>query len=259
MTEKILMSEEENIVVENYETGLKAAATLFEDGSNVGSKLSPLFKKKFSFAKRREVMKGEHWTLDDISNVCLYFCVDDTEIIDEYISEVERQEYLEKAQIFRQSVLRLIRSKVWDDTLTPGKDVILYGKDFGDDPRDSICASSFIKIVDKENKIVGNLSIIRIPDNVREIVEKREKIKEIEEKSDEEILLAYLKSEFMEDIRNGASEKELQDKFIEKGQSDPCKKHKYRKYKIDGREIRISKNRLGSLAYTLKRDKNIAC
>jgi len=240
MTEKILMSEEENIVVENYETGLKVAKTLFEDSSRVGSMLSPLFKKKFFFAKRIEVIHRRYWTLDDIPKVCLYFCVDDTEIIDEYLPEVERQECIEKAKIFKQAVLSLIRSKVWDGTLTPGKDVVLYGKDFGDDPRDSISASSFVKIVDEENKIIGNPSIIRIPDNVREIVEKREKIKEIEEKSDEEILLAYLKAEFIEDIQNGASKKELKHKFIEKGQSDPCKKQKYRKYKIDGREIRIS-------------------
>jgi hypothetical protein len=198
-------------------------------------------------------MKGEHWTLDDISKVCLYFCVDDTEIIDEYISEVERQEYLKKAQIFRQSVSRLIRSKVWNGTLTPGKDVILYGKDFGDDPRDSICASSFIKIVDEENKIVGNLSIIRIPDRVRKIVEKREKAKAAEKKSDGEIVQAYLKAEFIEDIQNGVSKKELLNKFTPENllDSTEIQKQEYYKYTIEGREIRISKERLDHIASIL--------
>ena len=63
--------------------------------------------------------------------------------------------------------------------------------------------------------------------------------------------MAYLKSEFIEDIRNGVQKEELLNKFTPKDLLDSTGTQKYYKYTIDGREIIISKEGLDYIASIL--------
>ena len=260
--EKNLNEGIENRIMENYKNDVKMTRAFFEDESCIGSISSKAFQIESFFSERMEMMSRRYWTLDDIPKICSYFDIDCVKRFDENgfflpLPEATIRKCRKKEKLVKQAAVNLIRSNIRDKVLIRGKDVFVYGKDFGDDLRDSISAPAFIKIVDAENKVNGDFFIIKIHPIVREMVKNREKIKvAAEKKSDEEILQAYLKSEFTEDIGNGVSAEELRDKFIEKGQTDPCGKREYHKYGIDGREIRISKEGLYYIASILL-DSNI--
>ena len=262
IAEEIIRSDEEikNTISENFEHDIEMINVNYKGNNDLRKGWFSSFPQEIllSLIEERTVARFKiHWTLSDISKICIYFDIDCVKRYGEtrsHISSHNIEKYRRWLDRIERFSVDLIRSKVWDGTLTPGKDVFLHGKDFGDDPKDSISASAFIRIVDEENKINEKFSIIRIPDNVREIVEKREKTKvAADKKSDGEIVQAYLKAEFIKDIRNGVSRKDLLDKFTPEDLSvfDETQKQKCYKYTIDGREIIISKELLGYIASIL--------
>lgn len=216
-------------------------------------------KRKHINTKKIFAMYKSYWTVKDIVLLWLgqnletldvhYLMGKDPEMIPDLVK------YDVSEQGIKSLTISMITDSILNGDLEVGHDVIIQNGDvFTDSPECSIRPPVFLFLIDERQKIFGGNFPLQVPPILRQVVSKQDEYNKIKKKKDGELLQCHLKKLFIDDIDAGIFVDDLVKKFISCGKLVSEGSHKYYQYSVNGKGIKISRNRLKGIALTLLPD-----